>query len=918
MFPDSRTLPAAFADWLGRMQCYHSCRPSFPPLEFMEPSELEQLKEVFYVAIQQPPEQRPQFLAEACGGDENLRAEVARLLTEHDDAGGFLESPFSNVVSIRSLAESERTLETNQMIAGRYRIVSLLGEGGMGVVYKAEDTRLPRSVALKSLGRAVAEDAASLARLRREAQAASTLNHPNICTIYDVVESEGQTFIVMEYLEGQTLKEMVKSGCLSAQDARPQRNATPHPLDNLLRIATQIIEGIEAAHDKGIVHRDIKPANIFVTKAELVKILDFGIATMTAFVGNGESPANASESSPRVQEHLTTTGVAAGTIGYMSPEQVGAKELDARTDLFSFGAVLYEMTTGTMPFAGQNTKLVLDSILTQESDPAASLNPNVPPKLGEIIGKCLQKDRDLRYQSASEVRRDLQQLKLKLDGKVAHGFRRLSRRGWIVAGLVTAILIAFGLWFAEVHGHPTRPTQIRSLAVLPLRDLSPDSGQEYFADGITEELITNLAQSLPLRVISRTSVLRYRQTGEPIAQIAQELGVEAVVEGAVTRSGKRVAVMVQLIDATEDRHLWAHKYDRDIGDLLSMEAELSREIANQVGATLNEHSSIKLAKSRPVDPQLYELCLLARYHWNKRSAAGLTKSVEYYQQAIARDPTYAPAYAGLANAYALLPAYEGVGLRNTYAKAVSAARKAIELDDTLADAHATLGLIGLNYGPWDPVQVEKELRRALELNSNYASAHHWFAFYLRFTGRSNEALEEIERARQLDPLSAIVNCDQGFFLYGAGRFKEARVRLRQAMELAPELGSPHIALALIEWESGHPADAAREARAALTLDGNDPSMMADAGYVLAVTGHTAEAVKLLAGVQNLVHRGSASPRYAASIELGLGQREQAIDSLQEMPKLNFGAAVPGLVQWHYFNQLKTDSRYQKLVAQGRH
>jgi serine/threonine protein kinase len=381
----------------------------------MEPGELEQIKEVFYIATEQSPEQRLRFLAEACRGNEGLRAEVERLLDEHDRAGGFLESPFANIVSIRHLPRREQTVKTNQMIAGRYRVVSLLGEGGMGVVYKAEDTRLPRFVALKSLGWALVGDAASLVRLRREAQAASTLNHPNICTIHDVVESEGQMFIVMEYLDGQTLREMIPSGCLKTQDAMPQANAVPHLPDNVIRIATQIIEGLEAAHDKGIVHRDIKPANIFVTKAGLVKVLDFGIATMARALDTVAASADGMQASLNLEEHLTNPVAAAGTIGYMSPEQVGAKELDARTDLFSFGTVLYEMTTGTMPFAGQSTKVVLNSILNKEVLPATRLNPEIPPQLEKIIGKCLQKDRDLRYQSAADIRADLQQLKMELE-----------------------------------------------------------------------------------------------------------------------------------------------------------------------------------------------------------------------------------------------------------------------------------------------------------------------------------------------------------------------------------------------------------------------------------------------------------------------------------------------------------------------
>ena len=381
----------------------------------MTPARLEQIKEIFYAAVEQSPERRCEFLAEACAGDEGLRREVERLLAEHDRAGGFLDSPFGSVVSIRYLAQNERTLEPNQMIAGRYRIVNLLGEGGMGVVYKAEDTRLPRFVALKSLGRAVSKDAASLERLRREARAASALNHPNICTIYDVVESEGQTFIVMEYLDGQTLKEMIKAGQFSGQDTQTERKAALFHLDNAVRIATQIVEGLNAAHDKGIVHRDIKPANIFVTKAGLVKILDFGIAKMARARDSFAASADVAQSALISGRDLTSTGVAAGTVGYMSPEQITSKELDSRTDLFSFGAVLYEMATGVMPFGGENTKLVLDSILNQVVVPAEHVNPNVPPELHEIIGKCLEKDRDLRYQNASDLREEFCRLKHEMD-----------------------------------------------------------------------------------------------------------------------------------------------------------------------------------------------------------------------------------------------------------------------------------------------------------------------------------------------------------------------------------------------------------------------------------------------------------------------------------------------------------------------
>src|SRR6185437_10112686 len=382
--------------------------------------------------------------------------------------------------------------------------------------------------------------------------------------------------------------------------------------------------------------------------------------------------------------------------------------------------------------------------------------------------------------------------------------QRSVRRSWIYATIAAAIFLAASVWLYRIETVRARHRpQIRSIAVLPLRDLSPQPGQEYFADGVTEDVITNLAQSLPLRVISRTSVMRYKQTNEPITQIAQELGVEAIVEGAVARSGNRVTVTVQLIDATEDRHLWAQKYDRDLKDVLDIEAELSQEIATRVGTTLTAQPAVDASKSRPVDPQVYELCLLGRYHWNKRTAADLAKSAQYYQQAIDHDPNYAPAYAGLADAYALRVVYDNVPVQETFAKARAAAQRALELDNTLAEPHAALGLIALNARDWKP--AGPELRRALDLNPNDATAHHWFSFYVLFSGKTEEAIAEIETARQLDPLSPVINADEGAFLYTSRRYDEARTHLRQAIDLEPDFDQPHETLALINLETGDPS-----------------------------------------------------------------------------------------------------------------
>lgn len=496
------------------------------------------------------------------------------------------------------------------------------------------------------------------------------------------------------------------------------------------------------------------------------------------------------------------------------------------------------------------------------------------------------------------------------------GAARIARRGrsYLAVAAVIALLLGVGLYATEFKPH--RAAQIRSLAVLPLQDLSPGSGQEYFADGITEELITNLAQTLPLRVISRTSVMGYKRTDKPIAEIARNLGVDAIVEGAVARSGDKVRVTVQLIDAAADRHLWARTYERRLEDLLTIEGEVSRAIASQVGDTLGTQHA-KLIKTPQVDPQVYELCLLGRYHWNKRTAADLGKAEEYFQQAIARDPGYAPAYEGLANVYAMLPIYGGVAFQGSYARyrgpARSAARRALALDENLADAHATLGFIDLNSADWK--QSEPELRRAIELDANNATSHHWLAFYLLFAGRQDEALAEIALARQLDPLSAVMHADEGHFLHWARHLNEARSRLTVAIELEPEFGRPHATLALVEWESGHPAEAAKEALAGVALSPSEATTLGEAGYVLASAGQTRDAREILARLKVLERQGSIVQVASAMVEVGLGERDQAVESLTAMMNLKKGAGLEGLGQYHLFDELLTDDRIQKLMAQ---
>lgn len=488
-------------------------------------------------------------------------------------------------------------------------------------------------------------------------------------------------------------------------------------------------------------------------------------------------------------------------------------------------------------------------------------------------------------------------------------------RSWALAVLATVVLGIFGLLLFQFLAPGRHSAQIHSIAVLPLRNLSPDSSQDYFADGITEELITNLAQSLPLRVISRTSVMRYKQTSEPISQVARELGVEAIVEGSVSKAGDRVSVTVQLIDAREDRHLWAQRFDRTVGDLLDVEEQVSREIGSQIGSTLASGYQVRTATHHPVDPQVYELCLLGRYHWNRRTAAGLHKSIEYFQQAISLDANYAPAYAGLANAYVILPSYDSVQIEDSDMKAAEAAHHALALDDGVAEAHATLGMIAVHHWVLHSEEGDREFQRALQLNPNYATAHHWYAFARLFSDKRSEALTQIDLARQLDPLSAIINADEGHFLYAAERYPEAEARLHQAIELAPDLGQPHETLALIDLAEGRKVDATAEARTGLALDSNNPRTMGEAGYVLAATGHSREARRLLSSLENRIRRGAAPPMLGALIYIGLGDRTEALNIMEKVAASTNNSGPYVWSQWQpVLDQLHFEARYQRLAA----
>ena len=735
-----------------------------------------------------------------------------------------------------------------------YQLVEKLGEGGMGVVFRAFDSRLRRDVAIKVMRDDRLRDRLARERFHHEALALSRVNHPNVVVIHDFSDSRRAAYIVMEYVPGSTLKEKLAPGPLCE--------------DDVLSHGIQIADGLAAAHEGGVIHRDMKPGNIRLTGDARVKIVDFGLAKRMSGFGYDDT------------ESTTLPGMVVGTLPYMAPEQLHRDTIDARTDVYALGAVLYQMACGQRPFPESKVEPLVHAITHEQPRSPRALNAEVSPSLESVILRALEKDPRHRYATAQDV---------------AAALRELRARTMSGAVLVRA----------------SGPRPIRTIAVLPLADFSPGSDGDYFADGMTEAMIGDLSRLSGLVVRMRTSVMRFKGTSKSISEIARDLQVDAVLEGAVQRSGERVRTNVRLVRASTEEPIWGDMYDRKLTDILTLQSDIARSVARAIELQLKPREEAFLAKTQPIDPDAHELYLLGRYHWNRRDLEGLKAAIRYFEGAIAKSAHYALAYAGLADAYTVLGSWSVMAPRDVYPKAKEAARRALAIEPNLGEAHVALAFAEYLYD-WRWEQAEKGFLRAIQLNPSYAPGHSWYANFLAAMRRHDESIVEARRSQELDPLSPMIAGVAAWARYVARRYDEAVQQCTRGVELNPNFPQTYLFLGLASTQLGRYEEAIAAYERGVSLSGGLTEIYAGLGYVYGVSGRTALARRVLEDLRELSTIRYVPPYSRAIVHIGLGERGEALELLeQSCEERNTWLVLLGVEPM--FESIREEPRFQELL-----
>jgi serine/threonine protein kinase/Tfp pilus assembly protein PilF len=838
------------------------------------------------------------------------------------------------------VSRMKELLPANTVIS-HYRITSRLGAGGMGEVYLAEDTRLGRRVALKLLPAQFIKDEDRLRRFEQEARAASALNHPNIITIHEVGVENGTHFIATELIEGETLRQRLKRERMSLSEA--------------LDVAVQVASALAAAHQVGIIHRDTKPENIMLRPDGYVKVLDFGIAKLTEKFVEQQSTTSDSMDAVTVGVVNTEANIVMGSPSYMSPEQARGQSVDGRTDIFSLGVILYEMIAGQRPFDGPSVSDIIVAILERQPPPLSRYVTDISPRLENIVAKSLAKDRESRYQTITDMLADLKRQKRRvdfeagLDESVSPDFhseptvpispqqdshatvkefaasssqmntaRSTSSAEYIVTeikqhkiGFIAAfallIIAVTAAAFFFMRGEGRQP--INSIAVLPFANESSDPNTEYLSDGITESLINNLSQSRSLKVMSRNSVFRYKGQDVSAKTVADDLSVQGVLTGRIVQLGDNLTIKIELIDARDNTQVWGEQYSRKMSEIISMQEEIAKEISEKLQLRLTGEDEKRVSKRYTNNSEAYQLYLRGRFYWNKRTEESLKKGIEYFNQAIEKDPLYALPYVGVANCYAVLTELETSPPKELYPKVKAAAARALEIDDSLAEAHTALAAV--NEYEWNWAEAENQYKRAIELNPSYETAHHWYAAYLISRSRSDEAIREMRQALELDPLSLIINTSMGRVLFGARQYDQAIEQLKKTLDLDPNFAEAHFQIGMVYEQKRMYDDAIREFQKSVELF-DDQAMTAWVARAYAVSGRRAEAERLLAELMEMSKQKYVSPYPLATVYAALGDKDRAFEWLEKVYE-EHSYYVIWLNIDPIFDQMRTDARFTGLL-----